>query len=355
MLLAAGVARANGFAAGGIAQPLVRWEQEDPNAKITNPQNSGFVLRHARGYATGFYQGSTILWDARIEVEMVPGFQLLDAYGAASMKLAGGGGWRITLGQHFAPFSRQTILSVGDLQMVEPAQLTALTPGRQLGISGQLIVPYAPWLQLTFGVFNGKGINVIENIDNNFMYVGRLALRPLAPRAPLLESALGPDAVWVAADISYNKQSLGDFNQYQLLVGADGFASRWGASIYAEYLWGNTTYSKNAPKKAFHLQGLNVQAGYLLPIPGFLYRRIEITARYEAVAPNQTVPIVGPGDPTQARAVWAVGLSYYHRAHNLKIQANYYHRQELDDKTPDGKNAAYDNDAVLVQLTYRVE
>lgn len=351
----AGAARAGGsILAGAIAQPQVRWVDDYDNGRVTNPENSGFVLRHARAYGVGSYQGQKVLWEARIEIEMVP-FQLLDAYGAASADLPKGGFWKIWLGQHFAPFSRQTILSIGDLQFSNQAQLTTLTPNRQLGLSAMLAIPGAPWLQVTAGFYNGKGINVVENIDSNFMYVGRIAFRPIAPRAPLLEAALGPDALWIAANTSYNQQKLGDFNQYQLLIGGDAFWSFRGFSAYAEYLWGDTTYSTNAPKKPFHLQGANVQAGYLLPIPGILYRRFEIAFRFEAVAPNQTVPITGPGDPNQARASYVFGIGYYHRGHNLKFQANYFRNQELDTTTADGRSAQYRNDQLLLQMTYRLE
>ncbi len=341
--------------AGGIAQPEAFWIQTQDNSKIANPQNSGFALNHARGYAVGTYRGRLLLWEARIEAEFVPSFQLLDAYGAVSSDLPKRAFWKITLGQHFAPFSRQTILSVGDLQLTNFAQLVSLTPGRQLGISGMLAIPYAPWLQITAGVYNGKGINVVENIDKNFMYVGRIAFRPIGTRAPLIESALGPNAVWVAADISYNKQKLGSYNQYQLLVGADAFLSIKGFSFYGEYLWGHTTYSNGAPKDKYHEQGLNLQAGYLIPIPGFFYRRFEVAFRFEMVAPNQTVPITGPGDPTQARASYVPAINYYHRGHNLKMQLAYFHNQELDTKTSDGRDATYHNDSVVFSATYRLE
>jgi hypothetical protein len=295
------------------------------------------------------------LWEARIEAEFVPSFALLDAYAAVSGQLIRGGFWKIWAGQHFAPFSRQTILSIGDLQFTRLAQLTTLTPGRQLGLSALLALPAAPWLQLTAGVYNGKGINVIENIDSNFMYVARVAFRPIGPRAPLLEGALGPTAVWVAANVSYNKQKLGSYDQYQLLAGADAFLSIKGFSFYGEYLWGNTTYSNGAPKQPFNSQGVNVQAGYLLPIPGVLYRRFEIAGRIEAIAPNRTVPITGPGDPTQGRAAYVAGINYYHRGHNLKLMLNYTYNQELDTKTDAGTNARYRNDTIVLQLNYRLE
>jgi hypothetical protein len=356
LLLFTGFAHAQGtLSAGGIAQPQVFWADDRDNARVTNPESSGFALRHARGYASGRYQGKSLLWEARIEAEFVPTFALLDAYAAVSGELIRGGFFRITAGQHFAPFSRQTILSVGDLQFTNFAQLQTLTPNRQLGFTALLAVPAAPWLQAAFGVYNGKGINVIENIDSNFMYVGRLAFRPIGPRAPLIESGLGPDALWVAVDVSYNKQKLGNYDQYQLLVGADAFLSIKGFSFYGEYLWGDTSYSQGAPKQPFNTQGLNLQAGYLVPIPGVLYRRFEIAARFEAVAPNRTVPITGPGDPTQGRAAYVAGINYYHRGHNLKLQLDYTYNQELDDKTVDGRNARYRNDTLVLQLTYRLE
>src|SRR5262245_45802887 len=233
--------------AGGIAQPEVFWADDRDNARVSNPQQSGFALRHARGYAVGRYQGKSLLWEARIEAEFVPTFALLDAYAAVSGDLTRGGFWKVWAGQHFAPFSRQTILSIGDLQFTRLAQLVTLTPGSQLGLSALLAIPAAPWLQISAGVYNGKGINVIENIDSNFMYVGRIAFRPIGPRAPLMESALGPNAVWVAANVSYNKQKLGTYDQYQLLVGADAFLSIKGISFYGEYLWGDTSYSAGAP------------------------------------------------------------------------------------------------------------
>ncbi len=348
-------AREYDLSLGGLAQPQLRWEQQDPNVTPTNPLNSGFALHRARLIAAGSLRGYSILWQARIEAEMVPSFQLLDAWLSASNDLPGRGYWRITAGQQFAPFSRQTILPANTLQMNDYAQLVALTPGRQLGLTATLAVPYVPSIQISAGVFNGKGVNVVENLDQNLMYVGRIAYRPIGERAPLLESALGPDAVWVAGDASYAKKSQGDFNEFDLLLGADAFFSWKGLSAYAEYFWGSITYSAGAPKQNYHEQGFNSQAGYLLPIPGRLYRRFEVAFRFEAVAPNQTVPITGPGDPTQARASYVAGINYFHRGHNLKLQLNYSHNQELDAVDVAGRKASYDNDSVVVQLTYRLE
>jgi hypothetical protein len=355
ILLIAQSANADILTPGAIAQPQAQWVDDRDNARVSNPQESGFALKHARGYVTARYQTRSLLWEARIEAEFVPSFVLLDAYAAVGGELVRGGFWKVIAGQHFAPFSRQTILSIGDLQFSQMAQLTSLTPGRQLGFTAMLAVPAAPWLQLAFGVYNGKGINVIENLDSNFMYVGRLAFRPIATRAPLMEGALGPNAVWVAVDAAYNKQTLGGYDQFQVSTGADAFLSIKGFSFYGEYFWSQTSYSQGAPKLQYNSQGVNVQAGYLLPIPGVLYRRFELAGRIEAVAPNRTVPITGPGDPTQGRAAYVGSINYYHRGHNLKLLLSYTYNQELDDKTLDGRSAKYHNDQIVLQLNYRLE
>jgi hypothetical protein len=340
---------------GGTAQPEGQWQQQDPSVTITNPRNSGFALHHARLVAAGSIKGWNVQWDARVEMEMVPAFQLLDAWASGTKELPRAGYLRVVFGQHFAPFSRQTMLPIHTLQMVDPAQLTALTPGRQLGLSLNLALPVVPWVQVSAGLYNGKGINIVENLDQNLEYVGRLEFKPIGPRVAAIESALGPDTVSVAGDISWSKQKLGDFNQNSLLLGADAFFSMFGFSVYAEYLWGNITYSAGAPKQNYHEQGFNAQAGYLLPIPGVLWRRFEVTTRFEAVAPNQTVPITGPGDPTQARDAFVAGLNYYHRKHNLKLMMNYTHNMQIDAVDAAGRPATYKNDSLVVQLTYRLE
>jgi len=340
---------------GGAAIPQVRWEQQDPNPAVVNPQHSGFALTHARLWAVAALGGTKVKWDARAELEMVPGFQLLDAYLGLTAELPQDGWLRVVAGQHFAPFSRQTILPLYTLQMTDFAQLTQLTPGRQLGVTATLALPHAQWLQISGGVYNGKGINQVANLDENIMAVGRIAFRPIGPRAPLQESALGPDAVWLAVDAEWDKNKLGDYDQTTVRVGADGFFSYKGVSLYVEYLKGWVSYPASAPKKDYHFQGFNAQAGYLLPIPGWWYRRFEIACRFEAVAPNQIAPITAPGDPTQARYSVVPGVSYYHRGHRLKVQANYYINRQLDTTDQNGNPATYKNDAFIASLVYVLE
>lgn len=344
---------------GGIIQPSLVWFQQDDNAKPVVQNNSGFILRHTRLYFSGALDIGNVQFDLRVEGELMPQFQLLDAYIGVGGELPKDGHWRIALGQMFAPFSRQTMLSTADFQLPLPAALTTLTPGRQVGITGQLNVPGAQWIEISAGAYNGEGVNVVQNVDSNFMLVGRLAFRPIGPRARMIEGGMGPDAVSVAGNVSYNVKNLGDSDETTLLVGADAFFSRWGLSAYAEYLYGQVTYAGHngmMPTQAnYKEQALNIQAGYLLPIPGYLYRRIEVVGRFEEIAPNDVILIQGPGDPNQARSSIVAGLNYYQRGHSLKAQLAYYHNQQQTDKDRNGMNALYNDDMFIFQLTGRLE
>ncbi len=355
ILAAAAPARAQNVGVGGVVQPQVRWQQQDDSAKVINPQESGFVIRRTRAWLFGDIAWNKVKFEARVEAELMPQFQLLDAYVAASADLPGGGRWRIGLGQQFAPFSRQTVMPAAEFQMVEPALLTNFTPGRQIGITALLSVPYAPWIELSGGAFDGEGVDVVENIDSNFMYVGRLAFRPIGPRARTTESALGEDQLVVAGDVSYNVRNLGDYDETTLLAGADAFFSKWGLSAYGEFLWGQVTYPASSPKQNYKLRGINAQAGYLLPIPGVLFRRLEVAARYEEIQPNTVLQIEGPGDPNQHRASVVGEINYYHRGHSLKVQLAWSHNLELQKVDRNGNRAEYANDTLVLMVTGRLE
>jgi hypothetical protein len=290
---------------------------------------------------------------------MMPQFQLLDAYLGVGGDLPGQGHWRIALGQQFAPFSRQTMLSVADFQLPTPAQLISLAPGRQIGITAQINIPFAPWVEITGGAFNGEGINVLENVDSNFMLVGRVAFRPIGPRLRMIEGSLGDDALSIAADVSYNVKNLGDSDEATTLIGADAFFSRWGLSFYAEYLWGQVRYTAHpnamTTQANYNEQGLNAQIGYALPIPGWLYRRVEVVGRFEEIEPNSVILIQGPGDPNQTRGSYVFGINYYQQGHSLKAQLAYYHNVQLQASDRNGMSALYNDDVLIFQLTGRLE
>lgn len=342
---------------GGYVQPQLLVRQNDP---VAQGDENGFRLVHARltlqgdrdmGEVAGF---GHILAGARFEAEMTPDPELLDAYVLLHGGLPCGGGFELDAGQVKAPLSRQSLVSDAQLQMVEKARLTALSPDRQLGARFIVHPPLLPMLELSGGMFNGEGRNKVANVDENYLWVGRIAFRPVGPDAPLTESALGPDQVSIAASVAYNASESGDIGRILKYAEADAFVSWKGLSAYAEWLQVSTDQAPSSPDPDFKSNGVNVQAGYLLPLPGSLYRRFEVVARFEEVDPNDTVPIVKRGDSNQSLRRWVVGASYYQLGHDLKLQANFAHVEELEDLDHNGNDATYPNDELLVQLTYRI-
>jgi hypothetical protein len=342
---------------GGYVQPQVRLRQ---NAEGVPFDEDGFRLRRARVLLGATRPVGCVDVRVRIEGEMTPEFQLLDGYLEVVGRLSGRGAWRAAFGQVKAPFSRQTLLSDSALQLVEKAALTELAPDRQLGLTATLLVPHLPWIELSAGVFNGEGRNLVDNADESFLYAGRIALRPIGPEEPLpeeplIESALGRDQLSIALDVFHNVRDVGDYDETTLGLGGDAFVSWNGLSATFEYLLRKTTFTEGSPRVDFDAQGINAQVGWLLPIPGALYRRLEIAARLEEIDRNDVIPIENPGDENQSLRTYTAAVSWYPRGHALKAQLNLSHVQEVEDVDRDGGDATYANDTILFQVTYRME
>lgn len=330
----------------------------------------GFTQSQARLYGLGNWRAGDVDFDFRLELNALPQPSLYDAYVAVRGPLPLGGRWRVVFGQHKAPFDRQVLVWDPDLQFTSRYWLAASdanhaqgldVPAHQLGLSLWLAAPYIDWLQLAIGVYNGEGRNQPENVDRNFMTVARLSLRPIGAHAPLVESGLGEDQLAFSADISTNKLSQGDADRSQTLYGADLFACRWGASLYGRFLYGETSFASHVPavpaaSANFKTLGYAGQVGYLLPIPGYLFRRFEVTGRFQALRraqfPTNTTMPSTVVDPNEAQYGITAGLVYYQRGHGLKALLNYDHSFY-----PKGGNNRFDvvTDAVFVQVSYKLE
>lgn len=336
---------------GGYLQPQFRVRQDDPNDPDAT---DGFRIRRARLKLDAAKPVGELALEGHVEAEATPNFQLLDAYASLAGTLPADGSWKVLAGQFKAPFSRQTLLSDADLQMVEKAQLVELAPDRQIGAGAVVNVPGAPFLELSAGVFDGEGKNQPANIDERFMYVGRLAFRPIGTHAKLIESALGPDAVSVAVSAAYDQLDTGGVVQTTKRFGADVFGSWNGLSGTAEIILTQISFTGSGAQPDFGQRGLNVQVGYLLPLPAVRRRRFEVAARMEELDRNDTVPIQRPGDPFQSTRSFVLGLSYYQLGHALKLQLAAYHIQEIEDRDVSGMNASLPNDQILLQATYKL-
>jgi len=330
---------------GFYLQPQIKVRQ---NSDVPDDED-GFAVRRFRLLVSSGRNVGCWRVDARSEIEAYPTFSPQDAY----LVLAGpipGGKLTFQLGQFKTPFSRQVLVSDSRLQFVDKAQVTSLAPERQVGVAATAKLPMS---EVSFGVFNGDGKNVADAQDENYMYVGRVTLRPFGQDATLMETAFQGLQLEVSGSLAYNKRDRGDSDQTAKYYGIDGFAAYEGASLAAEYLEVRNTFSTGAPDKPFKGNGFYVQGGYLLPIPGWAWRRFELSARLEEVDRNDTVAIPQVGHPDQSLRYYTLGASYYHARHDLKVQLQASHIREIEDLTSNGVDAKFANDTVILQVTYR--
>ena len=336
---------------GGFAQPQFRLRQNDD---VAQEDEDGFTLRRTRLTVAAAQPGELISFYFALEAEFSPEFQLLDAVISGISDLPAGGRLKVDLGQIRPPMSQQLLISAAEMQFVERAMLTHIPPARQLGASLQVNVPTIPWLEVSAAVFNGEGRNQIQNIDEQFMYVGRVAFRPVGHLERPTESALGKDQISIAGSAAYLNSDI-DSEGKSVWLGADAFASWNGISGYVEYIWRKTEFDSNVAQVDYNGNGINLQAGYLLPLPGSLFRKFEVAARFEEFDRNDAIPIEVPGDTNQSLRSYVLGLSYYHSEHDVKAQLAFTHTTEVEDIDRGLMDATFDNDTVLFQLTYRLK
>lgn len=248
----------------------------------------------------------------------------------------------IRVGQYKLPFSRERVISSGDLQMVDRSLSNAeLNIDRDFGIDLRsrdflglgLLRYYA-------GVSTGEGRDAGFGEDLSFWYFGRVEVLPLglfddyteADLARTSQPRLSLGAAYVFMhEAPRMRGALGDLPEdggttdYHLVT-ADAMLKWAGLSVYAEMIWREGTRNPGSAEDAMGNPlpvtlprngiGWYVQAGYLLPDVDF-----EIAARYGMVHPL--------GDPANAtfpeRGELGGAISYYFGEHSFKLQLDYFH------------------------------
>jgi hypothetical protein len=284
-----------------------------------------------------------------------------DAFASISRKLPDKG--RITLdgGQMRVPISRQNMLSDSRLSFIDKGAVATIAPGRDLGGRLSVVVPKVPMIKVWGGAFNGEGINQVENINQRYLWVGRVEVTPWGKEKGLAESTFGGDFITLAGSFGSNILDSGDRTEHIKYYGFDIAGSWKGISGTFEYLLADHDYRKSGDQSTlppdFKANGWVAQLAYMLPmgLPPHRQARFEIGARVEEIDRNDAVPIAKPGDPEQSLRIMTGVLSYYLRGHSLKAQLAVSHLTEIEDEDVLMRDAAIDNDQVLLQVTYRLE
>jgi len=339
----------------GYLQPQFRFRQDSPAQFDEN----GFRFARARAIVHGKTQVGSVELAAFVEAELQPTFDMVDAFVTATRKLPNRGQVSLDLGQMRVPISRQQLLSDSRLAFVDKGQVATIAPRRDLGARLGFVVPTLPQVRVLGGVFNGEGPNQVQNINQKFLYAGRLEVTPLGREAQLAESAFGGNFLTAAVSVGLNKLTAGTRREDVRYLGFDVSGAWNGLSGSFEYLDVDHAFTEAGPMTVddYRANGFVAQLNYMLPVelPPVRQGRLELGGRVEEIDRNDTVPIAQLGDPEQSvREITGV-VSFYARKHALKVQLAFSHFQEIETKTSVDEDAVYDNDQLLLQVTYRLE
>lgn len=333
-------------AIGGYVQPQARLRQDE---ETVSADEDGFRFRRARLTLEGARGFGEVDVGAEVEAELTPEFQLLDAFIAVRADLPNDGAWEVDFGQIKAPVSRQTLLSDSRLSFVEKAELASLAPDRQLGAIARVTVPHSHGVTISGGMFNGEGRNQVQNIDQRYLWAGRVELEPLGKDVELTESAHDGDYVVVGASIARNRGGTGTSVEQSVYLGVDAAFAFKGISGSVEYLQVKHTFSEGSVLLPYRANGFAAQLAYLVK------DHLELGARFEEIDRNDTLPIVGIGDANQSLRYYTGVVSWYQAGHDLKVQLQASHIEEIEFTDRNLMDATYDNDTILLQAQYRLE
>ena len=219
-------------------------------------------LDHGFGYAfkTNFINSPAIL-DAK-------------AYYASSPQLI------FDIGLFKPPFSKEYLTGAGGIDFVNRAlAVTALAGSRQLGVqvrgaSDDKLVSYG------IGMFNGNGFGGNNNDNNDFMYVGRIAIMPKLSR-----SDSKTDEMEFGLSLGHSDDKNATIGG-GILPSFDGQRTLFGGDVR----WSHQRVTLSAEAIGAHLQhrlgGTNNPNGYHLTAGYMITDNSQLLARWESFMPD---------------------------------------------------------------------
>ena len=245
----------------------------------------------------------------------------------------------LRIGQYKVPFSRQRVISSGDLQMVDRSIVNgAFNLDRDVGLDIRSRDLFGLGLfRYYLGVYIGQGRDAVGADDFGLMYIGRLEVLPFGmfddyDEADFSRSSsprLSIGAGWAAIDRAHGDRGIlgrrprdgGTTNTQHFTADAVFMVS--GFSFFSEFMLrvgqrnpGDAVDASGAPIAAEAPAdgwGLMAQAGYLVP-----HLPLEIAVRYG------TTQALGQQSTMGESNELGVALSYYFAQHPFKVQADLF-------------------------------
>jgi phosphate-selective porin OprO and OprP len=271
----------------------------------------------------------------------------------------------VRLGQYKVAYSRDRVVSSGNLQLVDRTLLNQeFNLDRDIGIDvrSKDLFGLDKRLRYYLGISNGDGHSQYEMRDFGFMYLGRVEVLPFGSfddysqsdlkRTQKFGMSLG--AAYARVENAFGTQGIlgrrpndGGTTDWDNVT-ADMTIKYRGLSFENAYFYrrgkrdpGDRTNEMGLPiatEAARNGWGAGVQAGYLLPSID-----LELAARYSAVRASKGETALGDGNEV------GVGLNYFLALHAYKLQLDWI-RQWGEGIRAAGEDFADGEDRIRLQL-----
>lgn len=334
----------------------------DPAYNQDNVHNSGFSIPYAvlgfTGRAFGF-----VTYNLSINAAASGGGLLQQAW--ADMRVSDA--FHVRIGKFKTPFTHATLTTLGETlfptlpvsltaPVIMPYSLNAVTPsmmtGFDLGVEFHGMIKDKWGYQV--GIFNGTGSSVNTATKTfsddwhipSLLYAGRVTFQPkgIMPASQGNPNQLGIDRILIGASASINVESENEStNDFRAGLEAAWLHDRLYLAGEAYYMHVGFT-KRQKIDKGFDYLGGYVQAGY------FVTDRVQPALRYDFLDRNGL-------DRGGFLNMPSVGVNYYFKGMNLKLQAMYRymgrtgHKTQLD-RDNDDLGLATHNATVQIQYTF---
>ncbi len=263
----------------------------------------------------------------------------------------------LDVGQFKVPFGLAELQPESKLQFAVPADTTRLMFGRDIGVQLRSDLPLGPTnLHLAAMIANGDGgFRQRTNLDNQFLYAGRVELSPLGrmdwSEADLEELRIPKLAAGFSAAYNSglgNELGVSDAGTGELRIEGDlRFAWR-GLTLRGEYLHGFRAENDASPK--FERYAASAQIGYVLPIP-IPFPKFELVTRFEQLDVNTSLDGTEEADyvvDNTATRVLQFGANAYLAKHAVKLHFLYQLTDLLEGPQTDSDGNVLLGDTVYV-------
>lgn len=271
----------------------------------------GFDIRRARLDVKGIISP---YWGYRVQFDLAGTPKLIDAY--VELKLHDY--FNFTVGQAKIPFSLENLASSNKLELIDRSQVVEALTGRGRDVGGNqngrdigiqvggtiLKLKDRPVVDYRVGVYNGSGINVVDNNEKKD-YAARLILHPLTGldiSGALYNGSRFVPEVRTGTVVTTPSKSV-DRNRY----GFDLSYDLKNLSVLSEYIHGTDDLIDR--------EGYYVQGGYY-----FFQKKFQLIAKYDFYDADLAI-----GDNA---AIWYVLGANYNFNTATRLQFNYTLKEE---------------------------